>query len=162
MTVDDIKLLFEYNDWATERVFDSAGQVAPEQLMAPSDFGWGSCLGTLLHIVEAQFAWRKMLTEGAFTEFLALADFPDLAAVRARWQREKRAWRDYLRGLDDEGLDATFEYATEFGQRRRVVWHCLLHVVNHGSQHRSECAAMLTELGHSPGNLDLGVFLELW
>ena len=44
--------------------------------------------------------------------------------------------------------------------RERVLWHLLYHVVNHGSYHRGECAAALTALGRSPGELDFTIFLR--
>ena len=33
-------------------------------------------------------------------------------------------------------------------------------MVLHGMQHRSECAVILTNLGHSPGNIDYIVYLR--
>lgn len=36
MDIQDIKLLFAYNDWANKRIMAMAAQVSPEQLMMPS------------------------------------------------------------------------------------------------------------------------------
>ena len=41
-----------------------------------------------------------------------------------------------------------------------AIWQMLLHLLNHGTQHRSEAALLLTQVGRSPGDLDLIDYLE--
>jgi uncharacterized damage-inducible protein DinB len=69
--------------------------------------------------------------------------------------------RDYLASLTDDDLTDLVRYTVDTGQKReRLLWHCLWHVVNHGMQHRSEAAAILTGYNHSPGDLDFTLFLN--
>ena len=44
--------------------------------------------------------------------------------------------------------------------RTLARWQGIMQSTNHGTQHRAEAAHMLTELGHSPGDIDLIVYLN--
>lgn len=67
----------------------------------------------------------------------------------------------YLDGLHDDDLTGIVRYQGDAGVwRERLLWHCLFHIVNHGMQHRSEAAALLTSYGQSPGDIDFTLFLN--
>jgi uncharacterized damage-inducible protein DinB len=54
------------------------------------------------------------------------------------------------------------EYSNPAGERWAYpLWQQMVHQVNHGTQHRSEAAVMLTQFGHSPGWLDFLYFIDL-
>jgi uncharacterized damage-inducible protein DinB len=53
----------------------------------------------------------------------------------------------YLAALTDDDVRGLYD-----GQ---ALWHTMAHVINHGTQHRSEGAVLLTIMGRSPGDLDL-------
>ncbi len=159
MKHDEITLLFQYNDWANDRILDHAEQVSPAQLTAPNDLGWGSLRGALVHLLDAEYVWRALLKTGEHVVWLQPEDFPNVAAIRARWREERAAMCGYLQSLSDDDLFGTVSYEGHEGTYHRTLWHCLAHVVNHGTQHRAECAAILTGFGRSPGNLDFTVFL---
>jgi len=40
------------------------------------------------------------------------------------------------------------------------LWQQVVHQVNHATYHRGEVAATLTQLGQSPGDLDLLIFID--
>ena len=58
------------------------------------------------------------------------------------------------------GLRDTLVHIFGAEQRWRLRWHTMAHMINHGTQHRSELALLLTELECSPGNIDLNVFVS--
>jgi uncharacterized damage-inducible protein DinB len=67
----------------------------------------------------------------------------------------------FIAALTDDDLNRTIRYkTTQGGAMANVLWQLMAHVVNHGTQHRSEAAMLLTGCGCSPGDLDLIVFLR--
>ena len=162
MRITDLQLLYDYGYWATARILAAAAHLDQEQYGAPGTVSHGSLRDTLAHTLVAEMTWRQRCQEGfSPTSLPGGADFPTLTALQQTWQEEETAMRGYLAALDDADLDATIHYKTTKGVPLQfTLWHLLTHVVNHGTQHRAEAAMMLSSLGHSPGDLDLILFLR--
>jgi uncharacterized damage-inducible protein DinB len=157
MNKSDILTLFDYNYWANARVLNAAANLTPERFTAPAELSHGSVRGALVHTWGAEMVWRLRCAEGISPA--ALPDesaFPTVEVLRARWADEERKMRVYLNSLSDEALQHTVSYRTTQGVAyHNVLWNLLAHVVNHGTQFRSEAAVALTAFGQSPGDLDL-------
>jgi uncharacterized damage-inducible protein DinB len=161
MNKNDIETLFHYNDWANTRILRQAAQVSAEVHAAPAPVPQGSLRGTLVHTLAAEVAWRRRWQGDSPLALLSEADLPTFAALAARWEQEAQALHQFIASLTDAGLQNTVHYATTTGvPKENVLWHLMAHVVNHGTQHRSEAAILLTSAGRSPGDLDLIVFLR--
>ena len=157
MNTNDILTLYDYNYWATARVLNAAAQLTPEQFTAPAGLSHGSVRGALVHILGAEMIWRLRCAEGISLAALpGEKDFPTVDVLRERWADEEQQMRAYLNSLDDEALNQPVRYTTTKGvPYENVLWNLLVHVVNHGTQFRSEAAVALTAYGQSPGDLDL-------
>jgi uncharacterized damage-inducible protein DinB len=162
MQIGDIRLLYEYNYWANDRILRAADGIGQEELSAPVAFPSGSLRGTLVHTLSAEWIWRMRWQGDPPRAMLAEADFPTLAAIQARWKEEQAAMWAFIAGLSDADLARPLVLPNTRGEMQppRVLGHLMAHVVNHGTQHRSEVAAILTLLGRSPGDLDLALLLS--
>jgi len=161
MNAQDILIIYDYNYWANKRILVASEKVTEKQFLAPANFPFGGLRGTLVHILDAEFGWRMFFKDNNWSApELKAEDFPTLSSVQARASQEEQAMRAYLATLSDKDMTGHKHYTNEKGEPRdRILWHCLWHVVNHGTQHRSEAAALLTDYDASPGNLDFTVYL---
>lgn len=162
MNRTEILMLFDYSAWANRRILDAAEGLSQAQFTALAGLDYGSLRGTLVHILSAQSIWRKRCQEGISPSNPLVEDaFPTLAVLRERWSEEERAMAAFLASLTDADLQRTIHYRTTKGAPYEdPLWQLLLHVINHGTQHRAEAAVMLTQQSRSPGNVDLIVFLR--
>ena len=68
--------------------------------------------------------------------------------------------RAFLAASNDEELQRIVHYTNLHNRSFAFpLWQLMAHVVNHGTQHRAEAAALLTDWGYSPGDMDLSLFL---
>jgi uncharacterized damage-inducible protein DinB len=161
MLTADVQTWFSYQYWANARILVAAAQVDQEQYVAPAPVSFGSLRGTLVHEVSVEYLWRKRFEGASPAKGLSEAELPTFDALRERWSSEERAMRSYLAGLTDDDITRTLDFRRTNGEpASNVLWHLLYHVVNHGTQTRSEAGVVLTQLGQSPGDLDFTVFLR--
>lgn len=160
MNLADLNTLYDYNYWANRRILRAAEGLTTEQFVAPHDLSWGSIRDVLVHTMGAEWIWRMRCQEHRSpSSLLDPQEFPTLAALQARWTEEEAAMRTYLASLDEAALSQPLAYVSTAGRPfSGTLWHILMHVVNHGTQHRAEVAHVLTQLGRSPGDIDMILF----
>ncbi len=152
MTIDEIRYLFDYDRWATAKVLavlDGLDEATWSATHVVDERGLG---GILVHQLGATQRWWHGLRQDP--EQFRPEREPLLTAdeLRARWEAEWPALDAWLATLDEAWLAGEDEGV--------AFWQMLVHVANHGTQHRSEAAAILTQAGHSPGELDMIFFAE--
>ncbi len=64
MKIDEIKLLYDYNDWADARILAACARVSPKQYAAPTPFGTGrgGLRATMVHMLDS--IWQSRITLG--------------------------------------------------------------------------------------------------
>lgn len=149
MQADAIRWLFMYDRWATRRLLDAIADLDPEAWEEPDVVGERSLAQVMVHHLGASQRWRigiasRGTEEGPRPEHESA---PGIDELRARWETEWREVDAWLSTLSDEFVTAAFDGVP--------IWQMLVHVVNHGTQHRSESAAILSDRGRSPGDLDM-------
>lgn len=161
MEAEMLRTMCDYGDWAMEKVFVAAEGLTQEQLDAPGTAGRGSIRETLVHLIRAHKSWLSwwdgsMSSDDSSNLSLDAKDYPNIDAIRTLWADVSRQTAAFTSSLQDADVVRVYTDTDEDGEMESLIlWHMMVHVVNHGTQHRSEVAAMLTDFGHSPGNLDM-------
>jgi uncharacterized damage-inducible protein DinB len=159
--LDYIHMIYGYNYWGNARILDACASLTQAELDAPTKNGYASLRATLVHAMHANWIWLSRWQGVSPTTVLDERDYPTLASIRERWQREEQQTRAFLASLTEEKLASDLTYQNLKGVSFTLpLWQTMVHLVNHGTQHRSEVAFMLTALDRSPGDLDMSLYLN--
>lgn len=156
----DVRLLVDYVCWVNRRLLDAASRLPTDQFVRTAGDTVRDLRATLVHELDVEWSWRLALQgrppeEWADDADLRSDDFPDVAALRERWDAEERALRSWVHSLTDDDLAAVVRVG--LSDRGLPRWQFVMHIVMHAAQQQSDAATLLTAAGASPGELG---FLE--
>ena len=155
-----IQTLIDYNGWATRRILAAAGPLSDEELRRTMPgAGHGSLWGQLAHIVQVEIGWVIGWTGQADSQEAAWAqmgksdrfDFETRAGLWRAFELSQHDLEVFGRELTAEALARPFRPEQLGGLTLADV---MLQVLTHGQHHRGETAALLSAIGHSPGDVD--------
>ena len=159
MKPDEVMTLYEFAWWTRDRLLSAAAGMTDEEFGRDNGFTYHSIRGILVHALEAEMIWGSRFRGEERPESPG-DSIKSVESLRARWADEERKLRDFLEGLTEESLAAEFTTRRRSGEDLKTsLWLLLTHVVTHGMQHRSEAAEALTQVGRSPGSIDLTTYV---
>lgn len=162
LTLEILCTLYDHAFWARNRLLPLVKSLEQEQLAASDQKGvYGSIHDTFAHMAASEWMWLQRCQGESPMRVPRGEDFKDLNAI-IDWWNEVHAQVDlYLNSITDGQLNIEVTYVGPDGKRRtRKVWHMLLQVPNHQTDHRSQIATMLGSMGLDVPQTDLVVFLS--
>jgi uncharacterized damage-inducible protein DinB len=156
-----LERFFAYNDWADDRVFSVAGQLADSQLDQEFEIGLGTLRKTLVHTCDAQRWWISNWTQGPLHSFPVIDSSVSMQELKQQMVKIRADRSAVLQSMDD----ASLAEETRAQPRQGVIvsfpiGQTMLQLCNHGTHHRAQAVNMLRHLGAPPLPMDYLVMLR--
>ncbi len=159
--LEQIRALYEYNEWANNHVLQAASGLGEEELGREMGASFGSIQGNLVHTVGAQILWLARWAPSGPVGMPQLREGHVMEATREAYEDSHEGLRAFVASLGPEDPDTVVSYVDSRGQPlERPLGQLMVHLANHGTHHRAETAMLLTALGQPPRQLDY-LFFEL-
>ncbi|MFN8530841.1 MAG: DinB family protein [Anaerolineae bacterium] len=146
MNADAFRHFYNYHFAINRRIWEwLIVPLSQEQFTQPSNYSQGSVRNQIVHLMSVDDSWFSEIRGVDIPESLNPDAFDDRQALRAYWDQVEQRMRDYLATLTDEML---FQKPVAEGEDKDLIlWQILLHVVNHGTDHRAQVLRLLNDMG---------------
>ena len=117
-----------------------------EQFTQEVNYSYGSVRNQIVHLMSVDDTWFNELQGVEPPKPFESAGFDDRNLIRSHWDSVEQNMRDYLSNLQDDML-LTKPIKEPEEDKVLIVWQVLLHVANHGTDHRAQLLRLLNDLG---------------
>jgi uncharacterized damage-inducible protein DinB len=156
MTLTEARELFAYNKWANDQMLASLAGATPEHLCRDLACSFPTILATAAHIAAAEWVWLSRWTGAHPTAMPDWAASPELDGITRKFAELEHERAEYISTLAEQDLERSVPYTLFSGAHDTQPLRALFqHVVNHGTYHRGQVAAMLRQVGAEPKSTDI-------
>ncbi len=145
--------LLDYQRWATLKTLDASAKLSLEQLHRDLGSSFKSVFETLVHLHGADRAWLGRL-QGQTPTRPNPSDYQTLEALREAWEVVLDGWKVTVTKLENPKLEIQYK-SYDGAPFTSSLEEIVKHVVNHGTYHRGQVAAMQRMLGGEAVGTDL-------
>ncbi len=147
MNADAFRQLYDYHFAENRNLWDwFIASMPQEQFTQQHDYSLGSVRNQIVHLMSVDDAWFGDLLGIEIPSSPDPEDTLDRAVIRAYGDAVEQKVRGYLATLRDDML---FLKPFEAGEDKDLIlWQVLIHVVNHGTDHRAQLLRQLNDLGN--------------
>src|SRR5258708_13460345 len=112
MTLQEMRVLSDYNAWANLRSMDAAAKLTTEQFVKPMGSSFGSVRDTLAHIYGSEWLWLERFHGRPPSSFPDPTPFQDVASLQEPRAEFQPPLLTFVRGLTQADLDRAIDYTT--------------------------------------------------
>ncbi len=147
MNADAFRHLYGYHFSENRLVWDQyVVPLSQEQFTQDAAYSHGSVQKQVLHMINADEIWFRELEDAEPARPLDPVQFANRKDIRLYWDRLEDDMRGYLGRLRDDML-LTKPITQPDDDKVLFLWQVLIHVVNHGTDHRAQLLRLLNDLG---------------
>ncbi len=138
--------LYAYHFALNRKIWDECiVPLTDEQFTRKVEYSVGSARNHVVHMLNIDDRWFSGLRGETVPRFLNPVHFFQRALIREKWDAVEARMQTYLKDLRDDDL-RTQPFMTS-DKDPTALWQILLHVANHGTDHRAQLLRILSELG---------------
>ena len=148
-----------YNSWMNDRLYGICAEIQDAERKQDRQLFFGSIHGTLNHLLYVDIAWlSSFLNDQDSMPPIGVDLYEDFGKLRGARQKWDSKMIDWASSLDESWLAQQF--GAEGSTWTKPNWLLVAHVFNHGTHHRGQLTAVLSQLGHDYGSTDLSFMPE--
>lgn len=154
LSVEIVRSMTDYNYAYHRRVWDSVMALTGDQFTQDLPYSHGSIRNQMVHLASTDGGWLRGLKEipNARAFQYDPEDYPTPESARALCENTAEEVAAYVAALDEAALQRQPQGLPT------TVWQTLLHLVNHGTDHRAQILRALHDFGADTFDQDLAFY----